>query len=149
MAAQTKAAMDEKIGGFRFVRTIHPGATSVVLEVIQESTQQAVRAEAAPRLARLLGGAEGVPVRGAGWGCSSATRTWSGSTSTSATRSSPISSWTCSRPSHLKLPIARPSVYPMPVEQLAPDHGAVGRRRWHTCTRRAGSTATSSPRTSW
>src|SRR5438067_2183342 len=40
MAAETKIATNEMIGGFRFVRMIHPGATSVVIEVIQESTQR-------------------------------------------------------------------------------------------------------------
>ncbi|SIO67712.1 hypothetical protein SAMN05444166_8428 [Singulisphaera sp. GP187] len=38
MAADTNIAGSEKIGGFRLVRTLHPGATSVVVEVIQEST---------------------------------------------------------------------------------------------------------------
>ena len=37
MAGDTTQA-DDKIGGFRFVRTIHPGATSMVLEVVQDST---------------------------------------------------------------------------------------------------------------
>ena len=31
MSADTHIAGDEKIGGFRYVRTVHPGATSVVL----------------------------------------------------------------------------------------------------------------------
>jgi serine/threonine protein kinase len=38
MATETSASGDDRIGGFRFVRTIHPGATSVVMEVVQESS---------------------------------------------------------------------------------------------------------------
>jgi len=33
-------ASDDMIGGFRYIRTIHPGATSVVMEVLQESTSR-------------------------------------------------------------------------------------------------------------
>src|SRR3954447_23980960 len=41
MPADTRGGgTGEMIGGFRFVRTIHPGATSVVIEVIQESTKR-------------------------------------------------------------------------------------------------------------
>jgi len=38
VSADTNIAGEEKIGGFRYVRTVHPGATSVVVEVVQEST---------------------------------------------------------------------------------------------------------------
>jgi len=38
VAADTNIAGEEKIGGFRYVRTVHPGATSIVVEVVQEST---------------------------------------------------------------------------------------------------------------
>ena len=31
---------DDRIGGYRYIRTIHPGATSVVMEVLQEGTQR-------------------------------------------------------------------------------------------------------------
>jgi serine/threonine protein kinase len=34
------AGSDDRIGGYRYVRTIHPGATSLVMEVVQESTQR-------------------------------------------------------------------------------------------------------------
>src|SRR5437588_12608685 len=40
MPTEANYATNELIGGFRYVRTIHPGATSVVLEVIQESTKR-------------------------------------------------------------------------------------------------------------
>jgi eukaryotic-like serine/threonine-protein kinase len=34
------AASDDRIGGYRIVRTIHPGHTSMVMEVVQDSTQR-------------------------------------------------------------------------------------------------------------
>ena len=42
------AATDEKIGGFRFVRTIHPGATSVVMEVLAWPSWSAAALEESP-----------------------------------------------------------------------------------------------------
>ena len=39
MAMETRTMMGEdRIGGFRVVRTLHPGVTSVVIEVVQDST---------------------------------------------------------------------------------------------------------------
>ena len=38
MSVDPPVASDDRIGGFRYVRTLHPGATSVVMEVVQEST---------------------------------------------------------------------------------------------------------------
>jgi serine/threonine protein kinase len=40
VATGINATSDERIGGYRFVRTIHPGHTSVVMEVVQEGTQR-------------------------------------------------------------------------------------------------------------
>ena len=40
MATDINATSDDRIGGYRYVRTIHPGATSVVMEVLQEGTQR-------------------------------------------------------------------------------------------------------------
>ena len=40
MAAAMSSPSDERIGGFRYVRTIHPGATTAVLEVVQETTKR-------------------------------------------------------------------------------------------------------------
>lgn len=37
---ETNTTSDDRIGGYRYVRTIHPGATSVVMEVLQEGTQR-------------------------------------------------------------------------------------------------------------
>ena len=39
-ATDTHTSSEDRIGGYRYVRTIHPGATSVVMEVIQEGTQR-------------------------------------------------------------------------------------------------------------
>ena len=40
LATEINATSDDRIGGYRYVRTIHPGATSVVMEVLQEGTQR-------------------------------------------------------------------------------------------------------------
>jgi eukaryotic-like serine/threonine-protein kinase len=40
VATETNTTSDDRIGGYRYVRTIHPGATSVVMEVLQEGTQR-------------------------------------------------------------------------------------------------------------
>src|SRR3954468_20527117 len=40
MVAESPRGTGEIIGVFRFVRMIHPGATSVVMEVVQESTKR-------------------------------------------------------------------------------------------------------------
>ncbi len=40
MATNINTTSDDRIGGYRFVRTIHPGHTSVVMEVVQEGTQR-------------------------------------------------------------------------------------------------------------
>jgi serine/threonine protein kinase len=111
------SATEEKIGGFKFVRTIHPGATSVVLEVIQESTQRRFalkqllesQASAAERRAFAFEAKLGMQLRhpnlvrvheyfrGPG---------------------QPYFIMDLFPANHMKLPIARPSVYPMPVEHL-------------------------------
>ena len=38
MSVDPPVASADMIGGFRYIRTLHPGATSVVMEVLQEST---------------------------------------------------------------------------------------------------------------
>ena len=40
MATDINTKSDDRIGGYRYIRTIHPGATSVVMEVLQEGTQR-------------------------------------------------------------------------------------------------------------
>jgi eukaryotic-like serine/threonine-protein kinase len=40
VATDINTTSDDRIGGYRYVRTIHPGHTSIVMEVLQESTQR-------------------------------------------------------------------------------------------------------------
>ena len=40
MATDINTTSDDRIGGYRYIRTIHPGHTSVVMEVLQEGTQR-------------------------------------------------------------------------------------------------------------
>lgn len=113
-----RAASDEKIGGFRFVRTIHPGATSVVMEVVQESTGRrfalkqlnAARAELSSerklfefeaRLGMALRHPNLVHVH-----------------EFIKDPHQPYFIMDLFPSIHMKLPIARPNVYPMPVAQL-------------------------------
>jgi serine/threonine protein kinase len=118
VAADTNIAGDDKIGGFRFVRIIHPGATSVVMEVLQDSTGKrfalkqlnASRAEI-PSERRLFEfeAKLGMELRHPNL------------IRVHEYIKDPIQPYFIMDlfPSiHMKLPIARPSVYPMPVEHL-------------------------------
>jgi eukaryotic-like serine/threonine-protein kinase len=118
LATDTNTAGGEKIGGFRYLRTIHPGATSVILEVVQESTgkrfalKQLLASRAEDSNERRLFQSEakiGMLLR----------------------HPNLIHVHECFMRSeqpyfimdlftgyHLKLPIARPSVYPMPGARL-------------------------------
>ena len=40
MATDSNTVSEDKIGGYRVVRVIHPGATSMVMEVVRDSTQK-------------------------------------------------------------------------------------------------------------
>ncbi len=40
MATDSNTVNEDKIGGYRVVRVIHPGVTSLVMEVVQDSTQK-------------------------------------------------------------------------------------------------------------
>lgn len=111
-------ASEDKIGGFRFVRTIHPGATSVVMEVVQESTGRrfalkqlnASRAEdATERRAFAFEARLGMALRHPNL------------IHVHEYIRDPHQPYFIMDlfPSiHMKLPIARPTVYPMPVHQL-------------------------------
>src|SRR4051812_19628858 len=117
MAAETKSATGEQIGGFRFVRMIHPGATSVVIEVIQESTQRrfalkqllASHVSNAERKAFAFEAKLGMQLRHPNL-----------VTVHEYFRDpeQPYFIMDLFPAIHMKLPIARPSVYPMPVEHL-------------------------------
>jgi len=109
---------EDKIGGFRFVRTIHPGATSIVMEVVQESTGRrfalkqlnASRAEeASERRAFAFEAKLGMTLRHPNL------------VHVHEFIRDPHQPYFIMDlfPSiHMKLPIARPAVYPMPVAQL-------------------------------
>lgn len=118
MSAELNIAGDEKIGGFRYVRTVHPGATSSVMEVVQESSGkrfalkqlQASRAgDPAERRSFEFEAKLGMQLRHPNL------------VRVHEYFRDPIQPYFIMDlfPSyHLKLPIARPSVYPMPVAQL-------------------------------
>jgi serine/threonine protein kinase len=40
LATDLNTTSDDRIDGYRYIRTIHPGSTSVVMEVVQEATQR-------------------------------------------------------------------------------------------------------------
>src|SRR3954463_15305833 len=40
VATDSSTASEDRIGGYRIVRVIHPGATSMVMEAVQEGTQK-------------------------------------------------------------------------------------------------------------
>jgi serine/threonine protein kinase len=118
VSAEVNIAGEEKIGGFRYVRTIHPGATSVVLEVVQESTgkrfalkqlQESRAADPDERKSFAFEAKLGMQLRHPNL------------VHVHEYFRNPIQPYFIMDlfPSyHLKLPIARPSVYPMPVAQL-------------------------------
>lgn len=118
MATETSTPSDDKIGGYRYVRTIHPGATSVVMEVLQEASgkrfamKQLLASRAQDRDERKAFEFEaklGMDLR-----------------HPNLVRvhdfvrdpEQPYFTMDLFPSYHLKLPIARPSVYPMPVTQL-------------------------------
>jgi serine/threonine protein kinase len=118
MATESSVTGDDRIGGFRFVRMIHPGATSVVLEVVQDSTgrrfalKQLSPTRAEDPAERRLFAFEarlGMQLR------------HPNIIHVHEYFRDPVQPYFIMDlfPSyHLKLPIARPSVYPMPVAQL-------------------------------
>ncbi len=112
------ATSDDRIGGYRYVRTIHPGATSVVLEVVQDGTQRrfalkqllASRAEYRDEYRAFMHEAKlGMELR-----------------HTNLIRvyelvKDPVQPYFVMElftGHHLKMPIARPSIYPMPKRLL-------------------------------
>ena len=118
MAVDTNPAGEDKIGGFRLVRMVHPGATSMVMEVLQESTGKRfalkqlspTRAEEASERRLFEFEAKlGMELRHPNLvHVHEYIRDPSG----------PYFIMDLFPSYHLKLPIARPSVYPMPVAQL-------------------------------
>ncbi len=118
MPTEIHAISDERIGDYRYIRTIHPGATSVVMEVLQEGTQRrfalkqllASRAEEREDYKAFMHEAKlGMELR-----------------HTNLIRvyefvKDPVQPFFVMElftGYHLKMPIARPSLYPMPKRNL-------------------------------
>jgi eukaryotic-like serine/threonine-protein kinase len=118
LAIDTNLAGEDRIGGFRFVRTIHPGATSVVMEVVQDSTGKRFalkqlnpsRAED-PSERKLF---EFEAKLGMEFRHPNLVRVHEYFKDPTG----PYFIMDLFPSYHMKLPIARPSVYPMPVTQL-------------------------------
>ena len=82
MATEPSTIGEERIGDYRLVRMIHPGATSVVIEVIKEGTQTryALKQLLASRARTGMNVSSSSTRPGLAWNCG--IRTWFGSTST-------------------------------------------------------------------
>jgi eukaryotic-like serine/threonine-protein kinase len=118
LATDSNATSDDRIGGYRYVRTIHPGATSVVMEVIQEGTQRryalkqllASRAEERDEYKAFMHEAKlGMDLRHP-----NLIRV----IEFVKDRTQPYFVMELFTGLHLKLPIARPSIYPLPKTLL-------------------------------
>ena len=124
MAAEINTTSDDRIGGYRYVRTIHPGATSVVMEVLQEGTQRrfalkqllASRAEDREEYRAFIHEAKlGMELRHR-----NLIRVYE-------FVKDPVQPYFVMElftGHHLKMPIARPSIYPMPRTLAPPNHRA-------------------------
>lgn len=119
MTVDTNAAGEDRIGGFRFVRMIHPGATSIVMEVVQDSTGKRFALkqlnpshaeEAAERRFFEFEATLGKDLRHP-----NLVRVHE----YFKDRVQPYFVMDLFPSIHMKLPIARPSVYPMPYSQLS------------------------------
>jgi serine/threonine protein kinase len=118
LATETNAVSDDRIGEYRYIRTIHPGATSVVMEVLKEGTQRryalkqllASRAEDKDdRKAFMHEARLGMELRHA-----NLIRVYE-------VVKDPVQPYFVMElftGYHLKMPIARPSIYPMPRKHL-------------------------------
>ena len=118
MSVETNLAGEDKIGGFRFIRMIHPGATSVVMEVVQDSTgrrfamKQLIASRAEESSERRLFEFE------AKLGMELRHPNLVHVVEYFKDREQPYFIMDYFPAYHLKLPIAKPSAFPMPVAQL-------------------------------
>jgi serine/threonine protein kinase len=118
VAADLNTTSDDRIGGYRYVRTIHPGSTSVVMEVLQEGTQRrfalkqllASRADDREEYRTFIHEAKlGMELRH-----NNLIRVYE-------YVRDPVQPYFVMElftGQHLKMPIARPSIYPMPKKHL-------------------------------
>jgi serine/threonine protein kinase len=118
LATEINAISDDRIGEYRYVRTIHPGSTSVVMEVLQESTQRrfalkqllASRAEEREDYKAFMHEAKlGMELRH-----NNLIRVYE----LVKDPAQPYFVMELFTGLHLKMPIARPSIYPMPKRNL-------------------------------
>jgi serine/threonine protein kinase len=118
LPTEINAITDERIGDYRYIRTIHPGATSVVMEVLQESTNRrfalkqllASRAEDRDDYNAFMHEAKlGMELRHA-----NLIRVYE----LVKDPVQPFFVMELFTGYHLKMPIARPSIYPMPRKNL-------------------------------
>lgn len=118
MATDVNTTSDDRIGGYRYIRTIHPGHTSIVMEVVQESTQRrfalkqllASRAEEREEYRAFAHEARlGMELRHP-----NLIRVYE----FVKDRAQPYFVMELFGGHHLKLSVARPSIYPMPKAQL-------------------------------
>jgi serine/threonine protein kinase len=118
LATDINATSDDHIGGYRYIRTIHPGATSLVMEVLQEGTQRrfalkqllASRAEDKEDVKAFMHEAKlGMALRHP-----NLVRVYE----VVRDPAQPYFVMELFTGYHLKMPISRPSIYPMPRRQL-------------------------------
>jgi serine/threonine protein kinase len=118
VATDINTTSDDRIGGYRYVRTLHPGHTSMVMEVVQEASQRrfalkqllASRAEDADEYRAFAHEAKlGMELRHP-----NLIRVYE----FVKDKVQPYFVMELFTGHHLKLSIARPSVYPMPKAQL-------------------------------
>jgi serine/threonine protein kinase len=118
VATDINTTSDDRIGGYRYIRTIHPGHTSIVMEVVQDSTQRryalkqllASRAEDRDEYATFAHEAK----LGMELSHPNLIRVYD----FVRDRVQPYFVMELFTGHHLKLSIARPSIYPMPTAQL-------------------------------
>jgi serine/threonine protein kinase len=118
VATDINITSDDRIGGYRYIRTIHPGSTSQVMEVLQEGTQRrfalkqllASRAEDRYEYRAFMHEARlGTELRHP-----NLIRVYE----IVKDPVQPFFVMELFTGYHLKMPIARPSMYPMPKKQL-------------------------------
>jgi eukaryotic-like serine/threonine-protein kinase len=118
MSAETNTAADDRIGGFRYVRTIHPGATSVVIEVVQESTGRRFALKQLLASRNATGSDRRAFAFEARLGMQLRHPNLIRVHEYIRDPEQPYFIMDLFPAFHLKLPVARPSVYPMPKAQL-------------------------------
>jgi serine/threonine protein kinase len=118
LATEINATSDDRIGGYRYVRTIHPGATSVVMEVLQEGTQRRFALKQLLASRALDRDEYKAFMHEAKLGMDLRHPNLIKVTELVRDPAQPYFVMELFTGLHLKLPIARPSIYPMPKKLL-------------------------------